>query len=124
MQLGNGDYTVTIFENVVDNRYRVTERKVFNAVVGNQLDVFRNSIQTVCWNRGMKTIIKADAICANLKTDKEKIQAIYQFVTRNFKYDYVKIKTLQSSCVPDIDKIYAAGNGVLSGVFMSILDNC
>ena len=124
LQLGNGDYSVTIFENVVDNRYRVTDKQVFNSVVKNLLDVFRNSIQTVRWNRSMKTILKADALCANLKTDKEKILAIYQFVTKNFKYDYVKIKTLQSTYVPDIDKVLAAGKGICydySAVFAAML---
>jgi hypothetical protein len=124
LQLGNGDYTVTIFENVIDNRYRITENQVFKTVVENLLDVFRNSIQTIRWNRSMKTIIKADELCSGLKTDKEKIQAIYQFVTKNIKYDYYKIKTLKSSYIPDIDKILAAGKGICydySAVFAAML---
>jgi transglutaminase-like putative cysteine protease len=124
MQLGNGDYAVTIFENVADNRYRVAEKQVFNSVVKNLLDVFRNSIQTVHWNRSMKTILKAAALCTNLKTESEKIQAIYQFVTKNIQYDYTKIKTLQSTYVPDIDKILAAGKGICydySAVFAAML---
>ncbi len=124
LQLGNGDYTVTIFENVVDNRYRVAERQTLNSVVDNLLTVFRNSIQTIRWNKDMKTIIKADALCANLKTDKEKLQAIYTFVVKNFKYDYEKIKTLQTSYVPDIDTILQDGKGICydySAVFAAML---
>ncbi len=124
LQLGNGDYTVTIFENVVDNRYRVAERQTLNSVVDNLLTVFRNSIQTVRWNQDMKTIIKANALCLNLKTDKERLQAIYTFVVKNFKYDYEKIKSLQTTYVPNIDQILADGKGICydySAVFAAML---
>lgn len=124
LQLGNGNYAVTIFENVADNRYRVAEKQEFSTIMENLLDVFRNSIQTINWNRNMKTILKADALCANLRTDNEKIQVIYGFVTKNVKYDYEKIKTLQSTYIPDIDKILAAGKGICydySAVFAAML---
>jgi transglutaminase-like putative cysteine protease len=124
MQLGNGDYTITLFENVSDNRYRVVERKTFQSVVADMLDVFRNSIQTVRWTEDMEVVKKADAITANLKTDRQKIDAIYQYVVKNFKYDYDKIKTLQSTYVPDPDLILKAGKGICydySSVFGAML---
>ena len=127
LQLGNGDYTVTIFENVVDNRYRVVEKQQVSSVVENLLDVFRNSIQTVHWTNDMKTVQKAKALTATLKTDREKINVIYNFVVKNFKYDYDKIKTLQSTYVPDVDKILAAGKGICydySAVFAAMLRSC
>ncbi len=124
LQLGNGDYTVTIFEHVVDNRYRVVEKQQFASVVKDLLDVFRNSIQTVYWTNDMKTVQKAKTLTATLKTDREKINAVYGFVVRNFKYDYDKIKTLQSTYVPDVDKILADGKGICydyAAVFAAML---
>lgn len=124
MQLGNGDYTVTLYENVVDSRYRVVERKTVNTVVKDVLDVFRNSIQTVRWTEDMAVVKKADTLVAGLKTERQKINAIYQFVVKNFKYDYDKIKTLQSTYVPDPDLILEAGKGICydySAVFGAML---
>lgn len=124
MQLGNGDYSVTVFANVVDNRYRVVEQKTVTSLVKNVLDVFRNSIQTVRWSEDMAVVEKAEALTKNLKTDRQKIDAIYQFVVKNFKYDYDKIKTLTTSYVPDPDLVLEAGKGICydySAVFGAML---
>lgn len=124
MQLGNGDYSVTLFENVSDNRYRVVERKTVTASVKNVLDVFRNSIQTVRWADDMEVVKKADLLTSKLKTDRQKIDAIYSFVVKNFSYDYEKIKTLTSTYVPDPDAILKAGKGICydySAVFGAML---
>ena len=124
MQLGNGDYSVTLFENVADNRYRVVERKTVTASVQNVLDVFRNSIQTVRWADDMEVVKKADLLTSKLKTDRQKIDAIYSFVVKNFSYDYEKIKTLKSTYVPDPDAILKAGKGICydySAVFGAML---
>jgi transglutaminase-like putative cysteine protease len=124
MQLGNGDYSVSVFQNVVDNRYRVVERKTVNTVVENFLDVFRNSIQTVRWSEDMAVVKKAEELTEGLKTDRQKIDAIYQFVVKNFKYDYDKISGLTSSYVPDPDLILEAGKGICydySAVFGAML---
>ena len=124
MQLGNGDYSVTLFENVGDNRYRVVERRSVTATVKDVLDVFRNSIQTVRWADDMEVVKKADLLTAKLKTDRQKIDAIYSFVVKNFSYDYDKIKTLKSTYVPDPDLILKAGKGICydySAVFGAML---
>ena len=124
MQLGNGDYSVTLFENVGDNRYRVVERRSVTATVKDVLDVFRNSIQTVRWADDMEVVKKADLLTAKLKTDRQNIDAIYSFVVKNFSYDYDKIKTLKSTYVPDPDLILKAGKGICydySAVFGAML---
>lgn len=112
MQLGNGDYSVTVFANVADNRYRVVEQKTVTSLVKNVLDVFRNSIQTVRWSEDMAVVEKAETLTKNLKTDRQKIDEIYQFVVKNFEYDYDKIKTLTTSYVPDPDLVLEAGKGI------------
>jgi len=123
-QMGNGEYTVSVFENVIDNRYRVVDKKTMTVTVENIFNIFKNSIQTVNWNPDRKTIEKAEELCKNLKTDKEKISVIYQYVIKNFSYDYEKIKGLDSSYVPNIDQIFIDKKGICydyAAVFSSML---
>ena len=124
LQLGNGDYKVTIYENIEGTRYRVAKSQNIKANLENPLKVFLASIQTVNWNQDMKTIKKAEEITKGLKTDREKIDAIYRFVVDNFSYDYDKIKNVPSTHVPDIDEILKAGKGICydySAVFAAML---
>jgi len=124
LQLGEGEYKVSIFENVTGNRYRQVKTQSINAKISDPLDVFRASVQTVNWNPDMDAIIKAEELTRGLKTDKEKITAIYNFVIDTFSYDYDKIKGIDSTYVPDIEKIYDDKKGICydyAAVFAAML---
>lgn len=124
LQMGEGSYDVTIYENISDNRYRVIAKNTVSATIEDPLSVYLNSIQTVNFSEDMKTVKKAAELTKGLKTDKEKIAAIYNYVTKNFKYDYEKIKGLDSTYVPNVDKILEAGKGICydySALFAAML---
>ena len=112
LQLGEGDYKVSIFENVSANRYRQVKAQSIKAKIKDILDVFKASIQTVNWNSDMEIINKAEELTKDLKTDKEKVVAIYNFVVNTFSYDYDKIKNIDTTYVPDIDKVYQSKEGI------------
>lgn len=112
LQLGEGEYKVSIFENIADNRYRQVRTQSIKATIKNGLDVFKGSVQTVNWNNDMDIINKAGELTKGFKTDKEKVTAIYSFVVNNFSYDYGKIKSIDTTYVPDIEKIYKDKKGI------------
>ena len=60
----------------------------------------------------MEIINKAEELTKDLKTDKEKVVAIYNFVVNTFSYDYDKIKNIDTTYVPDIDKVYQSKEGI------------
>lgn len=124
LQLGQGDYKISIFENVTDNRYRQVKAQNIKAEIKDPLDVFRGSVQTVSWDSEMSIIEKASELTENLKTDKAKITAIYNFVLNTFSYDYDKINTIDTTYVPDIEKVYKDQMGICydyAAVFAAML---
>ncbi len=112
LQLGDGEYKVTIFENVTASRYRLVKTQSIKATIKNILDVFKASVQTINWNSDMEIIKKAQELTKDHKTDKEKVATIYNFVVNTFSYDYEKIKSIDTSYVPDIEKVYQAKKGI------------
>lgn len=112
LQLGNGQYKVTIFENVVDTKYRVVKSQDVKSEIKDPLGVYLASIQTVNWTPEMAAVKKAAELTKGLKTEKEKIEVIYKYVVDTFSYDYEKIKTLQSTYVPDIEQIMKDKKGI------------
>lgn len=124
LQLGEGDYKVSIFENVSANRYRQVKAQSIKAKIKDILDVFKASIQTVNWNSEMGIIKKSEELTKNLKTDKEKVIAVYSFVVDTFSYDYDKINSIDTTYVPDIEKVYQDKKGICydySAVLASML---
>ena len=93
LQLGSGKYKVAIFENIADSRYRQVKVQDLEAIIKDPMTVYLASVQTVNWNKDMAVIKKAQELTKNLKTDSEKINAIYRYVVNTLKYDYEKIKT-------------------------------
>jgi len=124
LQLGNGNYKVLVFENITGNRYRQVKARNIKAEIKNPLDVFRASVQTVKWDPEMKIIRKAAELTKGLKTDKQKITAIYNFVVDTFSYDYDKINKIDLTYVPDIEKVYEEKSGICydyAAVFAAML---
>lgn len=124
LQLGNGQYKVTIFENVVDTKYRVVKTQDVKAELENPRDVYLASIQTVNWNKDMAAVKKAAELTKNLKTDKEKIVAIYNFVVDYMSYDYEKIKNIDTTYVPDVEQVWKDKQGICydySAMFAAML---
>lgn len=124
LQLGNGKCQVYIYENIEGTRYRVARSQSIDVNIENPLRVFLASIQTVNWNRDMEAVKKANQLTEGLKTDREKIEAIYRYMVENISYDYEKINNIPATYVPDIDEILREGKGICydySAVFAAML---
>ncbi len=112
LQLGNGDYTVRLMQNTEGNKYKELDKTTVSLELTNTNTVFLNSIQDIEWNDNQKSILKAKELTKGLKTDEQKVKAIYAYVTKNFKYDYAKAKTVTSGYFPNVESIYAKKTGI------------
>ena len=112
LQLGNGDYTVRLMQNTEGNKYRELNKATVKLNISDSNQVFLNSIQDIEWNDSQKVVLKAKELTKDLKTDDQKIKAIYAYVTKHFKYDYAKAKTVTSGYFPNVESIYAKKTGI------------
>jgi len=112
LQLGEGSYQVSVLENIGGTKYKRVQSKTVNLKLDDANKVYLASVQNINWNREMKAIKKANELTKGLKTDKEKINAIYQYLISNISYDYDKLKTLDSNYLPNIDKTLEEKKGI------------
>ena len=108
LQMGNGWYTVCVLENSEGNEYRYLFIKTVNAAINNENDVYLNSIQNINWNYEMEAIKKASELFSGLDAQEQKIKAVYDFITEKIRYDYEKMRNVDTSYVPDIDNTLQA----------------
>ena len=110
--MGNGQYTVTVFENTTDNRYRAVGRSVIDVVMANPNAVFLASIQEIKWTESSLAVSRARQITSGLTTDRQKFEAVYRFVVNNIDYDTPKLATLTSTYLPNVDETLTSGKGI------------
>lgn len=124
LQMGNGSYKVSVLENVSDKKYKYIATRQVELNLVDEKKVFLASVQNINWDNEMKAVKKAVELTKGLKTDKEKIKAVYDFVVNNIAYDYSKISTLPTNYVPDIDNTITSGKGIcydFASVFAAML---
>jgi len=124
LQLGNGDYKVSVLENTSGNKYKYVLQQTVSVEVKNNNDVFLNSVQNINWNEEMEAIKKAKELTKKAKTDEEKVKILYDYIVKNVSYDYEKVKNLTPTYLPNINDIYATNKGICydySSMFAAML---
>lgn len=112
LQFGNGEYSILVLEHVTGNKYRVVAKETVNLKLKDQQVLFLQSTHMVNWNNDMLAIKKAKELTKDMKTDVEKLKAIYNFVINNVKYDYNKANTVQAGYLPSIDATLESNSGI------------
>lgn len=116
LSLGNGDYTIQVLESVGGNKYKQIEKEVVTLKLANSNDVYLQSIQKINWNKDMNAVKKAKELTKDSKTDKEKIEAIYEYIISNIGYDYDIASKITAGTIKDyspvIDNVLKAQKGI------------
>lgn len=111
---GNGEYILVLCRNLAGNKYMTSDSVLIKLELADEKMVFLQSCQIIDWNEKNKAIKKAKSLTKKSKNDDSKINAIYEYVVKNYVYDYKKIESISSSSgyVPDLDDIYVAKSGI------------
>ena len=60
----------------------------------------------------MLAIKKAKDLTKNVKNNQEKVKVIYDYVTKNIKYDDKKANTVETGYIPSIDETLKSQSGI------------
>lgn len=112
LQLGNGDYDITVLENIVDTKYSPVYSNTVSLKVNDSKIVFLSSIQNINWDQTMKAILKSKELTKTKVKDSDKVSVIYNYVVKNYKYDYAKASSVKGDYVPVIDSMYVKKKGI------------
>lgn len=112
LQLGNGKYDILLLENVGGTRYRQITSESVELQIKNKYNLYLQSIQMINWNHEMQAIKKASELTKDLKSDGEKVEAIYNYIVNNIKYDYNKSSSANINYIPNIDYVLDTQTGI------------
>jgi len=111
LQLGSGQYTVTILGSNDGRRFRKLSEKTISVTLKENA-VYLSSSQTVNWNDESEVAILAKELTKDAETDREKLEAIHTYVVNNVRYDYQKATSLPKGYIPNVDATLADGSGI------------
>lgn len=109
----NGEYKVTVFENVNENKYATVLSVKFSVSMEDPFAPFLRPNQYVNYEVDAKnTVAKAAELFAEQNTTLDKIRAAYEFVVTTLTYDTEKAATVQSGYLPVLDKVLSEKKGI------------
>jgi hypothetical protein len=114
LTFGNGEYIVAILENTADNKYKSISARKINVTIDDPTKVYLNQSQMLNWNENMEAIKKAKELTKGMTSNKEKAFGIYEYIVKNFKYDYDKINSIDNSYNPNTEAIFNSKSGICS----------
>lgn len=112
LQMGDGTYTIALLQNISGTSYKRLDAVTVNAAGIQSFEPYLASNPIVRFAASDDVVALAKKLTVNAKTDEEKIKAVYTYVTKNFKYDFNRAKTVQSGYVPDVNAVLAASSGI------------
>jgi len=112
LQMGSGSYQLVLLENIKDNKYAVRSSMSIQVKLKDEKISFLQSASPVNWNKDSEVAKMAAKLTEKVDTDEKKAYAIYEYITKNIKYNKNKITSLETDYVPMVDAILSSGEGI------------
>lgn len=112
LQLGSGKYDIRVYEQVKGTQYAQVYAKTINAKMEDENLAFLYPNQYVWYTADSGAIPLSQSVCEGAQTDSEKLTAIYTYIIKHISYDYIKMATVKTGYMPDIEDTIETGTGI------------
>ena len=112
LQLGDGSYTVELFENVSGKKYAAAGKVTVRVKLDDPYAPFLVPNQYVHYTQDPEAVKTSYALCEGMTDDREIFETIRAYIKANYMYDYVKAATVAGGTLPDIDGCYEKKMGI------------
>jgi len=106
LQMGDGTYTCTLYRHVEGNKYAYDGEVNVEVDLNHEYVPYLGPNQYVDYELDTEAVEKAEELCEDLETDKEKFDAIVGYIRENFAYDYERAASNPGFYLGDIDGCY------------------
>ncbi|MDR1066164.1 MAG: transglutaminase-like domain-containing protein [Clostridiales bacterium] len=111
LQMGAGNYVISVMENVSGNSYRPLGSKSVSVADIDEMALYTSSISVIDFASSKSAIPYFDKLADGV-TGVDKINAIYEDIVKGYSYDFDKAKKVQTDYVPVIDDTFKVKKGI------------
>ena len=122
--LGSGEYSLTVYENIQDNEYAMVYAEDMDIKLNDELKPFLYPNQYVWFTAESDTTALAKQLTDGCTNELEAVGKVYDYMIKNITYDYDKAANVQPGYLPDVDEILSIKTGICfdySAVMSSML---
>ncbi|MDD3921094.1 MAG: transglutaminase-like domain-containing protein [Eubacteriales bacterium] len=112
LQMGNGSYTVQVYEHVTGTRYSPLCKWTLEVTLEQDTLPYLYPNQFVDYDATDEAVRLSFTKSADAKTARDKAVKLFQFVADEIDYDYDKAKTVQSGYLPSPDRTLKEKKGI------------
>jgi len=118
LQMGDGTYKLQIVEQVSGNKYAAKMAQDIKVKLTDESLPFLYPNQYVNYKADSKAVALSEELCADVTSDADKLDIIFQYVSTNLTYDYDKAKLVQNkdksmtNYLPVIDDVLDKKTGI------------
>ena len=109
---GSGEYNIAVFLNVSADQYSQATAQAIQADITDEFQPFLRPNQYSDFSASTNAVAKAKELATGSKSDIGVVHKIFEYVTKNVKYDYDKAATVQSGYVPNVDETLSTNMGI------------
>ena len=109
---GNGTYTIGVYENISGTKYSTALSCSIDVTITNEFGPYLYPNQYVNFTDSSLPIGKAVELAYTANNDLEVVENVYNYMIRNFTYDYDKAATVKSGYLPVVDEVYKSNTGI------------
>ena len=109
---GAGEYSIAVFMNISGDQYSQAAAQTIYADIADEYQPFLRPNQYSNFSVSTNAVAKAKELATGSKSDIGVLYKIFEYVTKNVKYDYEKAATVQSGYVPNVDETLSSNRGI------------
>lgn len=109
---GSGAYTIGVYENVSGTKYAGVLSQSISVTLKDEFAPFVRPNQYVDYENAPKTVAKAAELVSGKTKELDKVQAVYDFVVKNIKYDKQLAAAVKSGYLPVLDTVLEKKTGI------------
>lgn len=109
---GNGTYSIGVYENISGTKYSTALSCSVDVTITNEFGPYLYPNQYVNFTASSLPVGKAVDLAYTANTDLEVVENVYNYMIRNFTYDYDKAATVKSGYLPVVDEVFQSNTGI------------
>lgn len=124
LQMGNGTYEIEVYQQVEGTTYSKLYFVELEVEMPDTDRVFLYPSQYVWYTNDKNAVKLSYDLCAELDSDKEKAERLYDYIVNLLTYDYEKAATVEKGYLPDVDATLQERKGICfdySALFAAML---
>ena len=112
LSMGNGTYTIGIFENISTNQYSQAFSETIEVKLEDENLPFLYPNEYVSYTRNSPVIRLSNQITEGSGDELEKVEKVFDYVTSTIDYDYELAENIPLEYIPDIEQVLKEKTGI------------